>query len=108
MSYQVGSTCYSTPEAAVTAITAKQLGTVITHGGAAYLVTAAAPSGAAAVSYTLVPFAGGQSLTLAQPLELQPCAELTGMDALLYAGPVATAWLVTAAISGMRRALNDS
>lgn len=106
MSYQVAATCYATPELALRAIAAQQVGTVVQHGGGAWVLSTATPAGGV-VEYTLQPFAGGAPVTLMQPIDLQPCALLDWQDATQMGGQILAVWVTILAIVLLRRAVSD-
>ncbi len=82
MAYQVGSACYSEAQDAVAAIASSQVGAVVAHGGAAYVVNVTALD-AASITYSLAPIAGGAAITLAASVNPQPCGLMTGTDGAL-------------------------
>lgn len=108
MSYQVGAVCYSDAVAAASAVAAQSVGSVVTHGGAAYVVDVSSVD-QSGISYRLVPFGGGQPVVLSMPVNIQPCGLLEWSDGLVLGWGVAGVWIAVAAVLALRRGLhNDS
>lgn len=106
MAYQVGATCYSSAQQALSAIASSQVGGVVMHGGAAYVVDVAGIT-AASITYRLTPVAGGGSLQSLVQVTPQPCGLLQWQDGLTLGWGVAAAWIVTAAVMHLRRAAHQ-
>lgn len=106
MSYQVGAVCYSSESAAASAIAAQSVGSVVTHGGAAYVVDVANVD-QSGINYRLVPFGGGQPLVLSVPVNIQPCGLLEWSDGLALGWAVAGVWISVAAVLALRRGLHN-
>lgn len=106
MAYQVGPACYAEASAALAAIASGQIGAVVQHGGAAYVVDASS-IGAASITYSLTPVAGGAALTVVSPVTVQPCGLLDWQDGLFLGWAVAGAWLATAAVLFLKRAVHE-
>lgn len=106
MAYQVGPSCYSEASAAVAAIASAQIGAVVQHGGAAYVVDAS-QVGASSITYNLTPVGGGNVLQVVSPVSVQPCGLLDWQDGLVLGWAVAGAWLATAAVMFLKRAVHE-
>ncbi|HYP84396.1 hypothetical protein [Variovorax sp.] len=106
MAFQVGSACYSDAQGAAAAIASAQVGTVVAHGGAAYVVDASAVSGTS-ITYTLTPVSGGTAITLAAPVSVQPCGLLDWQDGMVLGWGVAGVWLAVAAVMVIRRGVHE-
>jgi hypothetical protein len=101
---QVGSTCYASDGAALSAIASGEVGKVVPAGAVVYVVDAA-PSGASSIAYTLTPADGsasGVSSTVA--LTLQPCNLLDWSDGLELGWGVGGVWILAAVVMGLRKA----
>ena len=105
MAFQVGSTCYASAAQAVAASVSAQVGAVVTHGGAAYVVAPSVSTGGA-VTYNLTPVAGGPIIQSVVQLEPMPCGLLDWQDGLTLGWLVAGAWLAVAAVMFMRRGVH--
>jgi hypothetical protein len=101
MAYQVGSVCYSDAQGAVAAIASSQVGAVVSHGGAAYVVNASDIT-SASITYTLSPIAGGAAITLTAPVTPQPCGLLDWQDGIVLGWAIAAVWLAVAAVMFLR------
>ena len=106
MAYQVGSSCYDTAAAAVSAIASAQVGAVVVHGGTAYVVDASAHTGAS-VTYSLQPLAGGASISYTAAVTPQPCGLMDWQDGLTLGWAVAAAWIATAVVLHLRKAVHE-
>lgn len=106
MSFQVGTTCYSGAAQALSAAASGQVGAVVVHGGAAYVVGVDAVA-ADSITYRFTPAAGGQVLQAVVQVTPQPCGLLDWQDGLSLGWGVATAWIVTAAVMYMRKAAHQ-
>lgn len=106
MAFQVGPFCYGDAVAAVQAIASAQVGTVVVHGGAAYVVDAASVTGES-ITYSLQPVAGGSALTATVAVTPQPCGLLDWQDGLALGWGVAVAWIAVAAIMVARRGVHE-
>jgi len=106
VSYQVGTICYASAVEALAASASSQVGGVVVHGGAVYVVgvDAVAPD---SITYRLTPIAGGQALQNTVQLAPQPCGLLQWQDGLTLGWGVAAAWIVTAAVMHLRRAAHQ-
>lgn len=101
--FQVGSACYSTPTAALSATVSAQAGTVVVDGGVAKVLTVAAV-GDSSVTYTLTPLSGGASTSAVVSITPQPCGLLTAADGLQLGWMVAGAWIAVYALLFITRA----
>jgi hypothetical protein len=106
MAYQVGPSCYGDAIAAVHAIASSQVGTVVVHGGSAYVADATAVT-ATSISYTLQPIAGGASISYVASVSPQPCGLLDWQDGLMLGWAVAAAWIAVAAVMLIRRGVHE-
>jgi hypothetical protein len=102
MAFQVGSFCYGDAAQAVSAIASAQVGTVVQHGGAAYVVDAAS-SDASSITYSFSPLGGGSALTLVAPVTPQPCGLLDWQDGLALGWSIAGVWIAVAAVMVLRK-----
>lgn len=106
MSYQVGSTCYGNAVDALSAVASSQVGGVVVHGGAAFVVGVDAVA-SSSITYRLTPIAGGQAIQSIVQLQPQPCGLLQWQDGLTLGWLVAGAWIATAAVMHLRRAAHQ-
>lgn len=106
MAFQVGSTCYGAATDAVSAIASSQVGAVVQHGGATYIVDATALT-ASSITYALRPVAGGSPITSTVSVTPQPCGLLQWSDGLAMGWGIAAAWIATAALMQLRRAVHE-
>ena len=106
MSYQVGSTCYASASAALSAAASSQVGGVVVHGGVGYVVGVDAVA-SDSITYRLSPLSGGQAVQSVVTLTPQPCGLLQWQDGLTLGWSVAAAWIVTAAVMHLRRAAHQ-
>lgn len=103
MAFQVGSTCYSTPAGALSAAASSQVGTVVSHGGSAYVVDASSVT-ASSISYRLTPVGGGTPIASVVSMSPQPCGLLTAEDGAMLGWAIAAAWIATAVVINLRKA----
>ena len=106
MAFQVGTTCYGSAEHALSATASSQVGGVVVHAGAAYVVDVAGIT-AASITYRLNPVAGGSPIQSIVQVTPQPCGLLEWQDGLSLGWGVATAWIITAAVMHLRRAAHQ-
>ena len=106
MAFQVGSTCYSTAQDALSAVASSQVGGVVVNGGVAYVVGVDSVQ-SSSITYRLAPLSGGPVLQNVVQLTPQPCGLLQWQDGLTLGWAVATAWIVTAAVMHLRRAAHQ-
>jgi len=104
MSYQVGSACYATAQAAAQVSASAQVGVIVQHGASAYVIDAASVSGAS-ITYAFTPVGGGTALTVVAPYTAQPCNLLGAEDALQFGWGIVAAWLAVFAVMFIARAL---
>lgn len=106
MGYQVGTTCYGSATDALSAAASSQVGGVVVHGGASYVVGVDSVA-STSITYRLTPLMGGQPVQSVVQLSPQPCGLLEWQDGLSLGWGVAAAWIVTAAVMHLRRAANQ-
>jgi len=106
MAFQVGAFCYGDAQAAAAASASSQVGAVVQHGGAAYVVNASAVA-AGQITYSLAPIDGGAPLTVASPYSAQPCMLLDWQDGLVLGWGVAGVWLAVLAVMILRRGVHE-
>jgi len=106
MAFQVGSSCYGEPVAAVQAMAANVVGSVVVHGGSAYVVNAAAAD-ADSISYSLQPLSGGSAISTVVQVTPQPCGLLDWQDGLTLGWGIAAAWIACAALLVLRRGAHE-
>lgn len=106
MAYQVGTTCYGSAADALSAIASGQVGGVVVHGGAAYVVGVDAVA-STSIAYRLSPVGGGPVIQSTVQLTPQPCGLLEWHDGLSLGWGVAAAWILTAAVMHLRRAAHQ-
>jgi len=103
-SFQVGSACYPTAEAAAKAAASAQIGTLVPHGSSSYVVNASSADGTS-ITYVLAPVAGGTAITVVAPYTAQPCGLLDLQDGLQIGWMVAAVWLLTKAVLVVKDAI---
>lgn len=103
MAYQVGSTCYSSAQAALSATASSQVGAVVMHGGSAFVVDAS-QVGASSITYRLNPVGGGTAISSVVSVTPQPCGLLTAEDGALLGWSIAAAWIAVAVVMNLRKA----
>lgn len=102
MPYQVDGACYPTEAAAVSAIVARSVGSVVDLGGSPHVVTA--PSVVdGVVTFELQPIAGGTPVTQAIAIAPQPCQLMGWEDGLALGWAVAGVWFAVFAVMVLRR-----
>jgi len=106
MSYQVGSTCYSSALVANQAVAASIAGTVGTVGGQSVVISVQAVSDSS-ITYGYTPLAGGATASTVVALLPMPCGLLDTADGLLLGWAVAAAWLATAAVLFLRKGVHE-
>lgn len=104
MTYQVGSACYPTAEAAAAASASSSVGSVVTHGGAAYVVGVDGVT-SDSITYGLQPVGGGVPLQVVAVYNAQPCGLLTAADGITLGWMVAAAWIAVYAVKFIAAAL---
>lgn len=105
MSWQVGSSCYSSEAAAASAQAASMGGAVVQHGPSAYVVEVGTVTGSS-ITYLFHPVGGGTALTLATPYSPQPCGLLGWADGLELGWAVGGTWIIVAAFLHIAKAVN--
>ena len=106
MAYQVGTTCYGSASQALSAIASDQLGSVVVHGGAAYVVGVDAVA-SSSITYSFTPIAGGAPFISVVSMTPQPCGLMDWQDGLALGWGIATAWILTAAVMHLRKAAHQ-
>jgi len=104
MSFQVGSACYGTAQAAAQSQASAQVGAIVQHGQAAYVVGVSDTSDTS-ITYVLAPIGGGTSITTIVPYTAQPCNLLTMEDGLQLGWAVAACFLAVFAVLFISRGL---
>lgn len=84
--------CYSTKTAALQAAASSQTGSIVQHGGGAYVISASAVA-ENGLEYTLTPVSGGPALIMQSLQEPMPCNLLTASDALPIVWAIAGGWI---------------
>ncbi len=92
MNYQVGQTCYPTPEAAAAASASSMVGSIVNHGGSAYVVNVDSVTGEF-VYYSFTPVIGGVTTYMEFAYTPQPCGLLGASDAIEMGWGIAAIWL---------------
>lgn len=100
--FQVGSACYASATAANSATASVQSGAVVSHSGAARIVTVSAVDDVS-ITYT---FTGLDGSVIAQTVQHipQPCGLLTAADGLQIGWLIVGAWLAVYAVMFIARA----
>lgn len=91
--FQVGSACYPSAEAAAAASASSSIGSVVTHGQAAYVVGVQGVT-SDSITYSLQPAGGGAALQVVSSYMAQPCGLLQAADAVSLGWYVVAAWAV--------------
>lgn len=107
MGFQVGSSCYGTAEAAVSAAVSANLGAVHSRGAELYVIDVASVT-ASSVTYSFTPVGGGSAITEVLPVTPQPCQMLDYADGLELGWMVGGVWVLVAAVLFLRRGLVTS
>ncbi|MGA0610856.1 hypothetical protein [Caldimonas sp. KR1-144] len=90
--FQVGAACYESASAAAAAQASTQGGSIVIHGGAAFVVSVDSVADDS-ITYALNPVAGGAATVLVAPFTPQPCGLLTYADGLDLGWKVAAVWV---------------
>lgn len=106
MSFQVGSACYPTPEAAAAASASSMVGSIVSHGGSAYVVNVDGVD-AAAIYYSFTPVIGGTTTYMEFVHTPQPCGLLGADDAVQMGWLVAGVWVVVYCVKFIARVVRD-
>lgn len=106
MAYQVGTTCYGNAAQALSAAASAQVGGVVVHGGAAYVVGVNAVA-SSSITYSFTPIAGGNAFNSVVYMTPQPCGLMDWQDGLALGWGIATAWILTAAVLHLRKAAHQ-
>lgn len=106
MSYQVGPNCYSTALAAAQASASSQVGTVVPLGASLYVVDVQAVSDAS-ITYKLFGLDTTATIVKTVSYAPAPCGLLDTSDGLILGWAVATVWIVTAAITALRKGVHE-
>lgn len=104
---QVSGVCYSSKDAALTALASANIGQVVTLGTSSYVVDAAPVLGASSITYTLTPIASGVPIVKVVPVTVPDCQMLDWGDGLLLGWAVAGCWFLVAAVMHMREAAHS-
>lgn len=103
---QVGSICYSSDAAAVSAMASAETGKVVANGSAVYVVSAS-PASDASITYTLTPTDGGSAVVKTVAVTVQPCQMLDWSDGLALGWLVGGVWLAAFAVLQLRKAAHE-
>lgn len=106
MSYQVGTVCYSTSQQALQAIASANVGSFVVNNGTAFTVDVVSVSNSG-IFYKLRSVATGEIVKLDQSFSPQPCGLLDWQDGLLLGWLIAAAWISTAAVMHIRKAIHQ-
>lgn len=106
MAFQVGAFCYQSAAEALSAIASDQVGAVVQHGGAAYVVGVTGVTGSS-ITYSLDPVGGGSPIASTVSLTPQPCQLLDWADGLTIGWGIAAAWIATAVVMSIRNAAHS-
>lgn len=104
MAFQVGAACYPSAMQAAQASASAQVGSVVVHGGTAYVIDVAGAADAS-ITYQFQPLAGGQPLQMVSAYTAQPCNMLQLEDGLQMGWLVAAAWVGVYALLFIGRAI---
>lgn len=104
MAFQVGSACYPTELQAAQVQASQQVGAIVQHGSAAYVVDLSAVAGDS-ITYVLNPLGGGTAIASQVPFHAQPCNLLTAADGVQLGWMVAAVWLGAYALMFLGRVL---
>ncbi|MGB7482028.1 MAG: hypothetical protein WA924_17015 [Burkholderiaceae bacterium] len=104
MAFQVGPACYSTELQAAQAQASQQVGSIVQHGSAAYVVDLSAVAGDS-ITYVLQPLDGGSTITKQVSFTAQPCNLLTAQDGLTLGWLVVGVWVAAYCVIAIARVL---
>lgn len=106
MPYQVGTTCYAEAQQALSAVASAQVGAIVTRGGAPYVVDAQSVTGQS-ITYRFQSVDGGAAFATTLNITPQPCQLLTAADGALLGWAIASAWICTAVVMNLRKAIHE-
>jgi len=106
MAYQVGDACYSTALEAVQVMASKAVGSVVVIGSNAYVVNATSVSGSS-ITYAFADVGGTGSIVKTATVNPQPCGLLDWQDGLTIGWAIAAAWIATAVVLHLRKAVDE-
>ena len=106
MAFQVGPFCYASAVDAVAAMASSQVGAVVVKGSAAYVVDVAGYT-SSSITYVLRPVEGGAVISSSLAVAPLPCGLLDWQDGLTLGWAIAAAWIGTAVVLFLRRAVNE-
>ena len=104
---QVGSTCYSSDAAAVSAIAAREVGHLVGPWGGDFYVIDAIPSSDSSITYTLNSVSGAPPIIYEAPVTIQPCQQIDWQDGLALSWAIAGAWIAAAVIMSLKQAAHS-
>jgi hypothetical protein len=104
MAFQVGSACYPTEVAAAQAAASSQVGSIVNHSAAAYVVGVSNVT-ASSITYQFDPVGGGAPITLVSPYQPQPCNLLTLEDGVELGWLMVAVWVGVYAVMHIARVL---
>lgn len=106
MGFQVGPSCYGNAVAAVQAAASSQVGAIVVHGGAAYVVDAGTAT-ESSITYSLQPVGGGATIAVTAQVTPQPCGLLDWQDGLVLGWGIAAVWIAAAVVMVARRGAQE-
>jgi hypothetical protein len=106
MSFQVGSSCYAAASDAVAAAASSEVGAVVVRGSGAYMVDVASYTGSS-ITYVLRSLDGLADITTTLAVTPLPCGLLDWQDGLTLGWAVAGAWIATAVVLFLRKAVHE-
>lgn len=96
--FQVGTACYSTAVAALTASASTQTGAVVVDGGISKVVAVTGVTNST-ITYSFTRVSDGVVSSITVPVEPMPCGLLTASDALEISWMIAISWISVFAVS---------
>lgn len=106
MAYQVGEACYSTALEAVQVMASSAVGGVVVIGSKAYVVNATSVTGSS-ITYGFAEVGGTGTMTKVATVNPQPCGLLDWQDGLTIGWAIAAAWIATAVVLHIRKAVHE-
>jgi len=106
MAFQVGSSCYATALDAVAASASSEVGAVVVKGSGSYVVDVASYT-ASSITYVLRSLDGLADISSTVAISPLPCGLLDWQDGLTLGWAVAAAWIATAVVLFIRKAVHE-